>query len=297
MGPAAAFAQIGFLRTEGEESTYRLSSTGYTDDEHPIDLVRGYLVACVAESLKFEGAATYASQLMDMVREDEQENRCLKMKTLVEKQIFTDLLYQYHDVYQFYGFDINQYQDGEKLVSRFLSIFKKHPSAKKFFIEFLHRKGFEQISKSSQLVINDQGNIEIYHTMPLFDFFSSARLISRAIRNTKLFALDGRSFSEIRIWNEDDEDISKYFRKVMSSEKNENWNRNYREGFFAAHVVSAAIMESITEHDREEITRLKLLDIFEDMINILQSMNKENPEWQSPKRNLTSLANLIKYGA
>ncbi len=274
MGPAAAFALIGFLKTEGEETVYRLSSTGDTDDEHPIDLVRGFLVADAAGSLVFGGAATYAFQLRTLVSEDVRVNNLLEMKTLFKRQKFEQLLYKYYQV------DTSIVMFGESLEVVAQRIFN-NPQQKRLFIKFLHREGFDLIKRTSKLAVRADGTIEIYHTMRVKYFFKSAWLIAKVIRETKLKVLDDRSFSDIRSWSMRDEKISNYFQKVMSSEDN-LWDFDYREGFFAAHVVSAAIMESITERDGEKITRGKLHFVFQKMITILQSMNQANPEWEQP---------------
>jgi hypothetical protein len=72
MGPAAAIGVIGYFRglNAALGNGSKLSNEGPANDEHPADIVRGYLAAETVRQLSFKGATAWAKSLTEQTEAD-----------------------------------------------------------------------------------------------------------------------------------------------------------------------------------------------------------------------------------
>jgi hypothetical protein len=68
MGPSAGIGLIGYFRALGNG---KLSTIGYSEGPHPIDLLRGYLAASVTKRLHFENSDLWSKAITAETRKDD----------------------------------------------------------------------------------------------------------------------------------------------------------------------------------------------------------------------------------
>jgi hypothetical protein len=98
----------------------------------------------------------------------------------------------------------------------------------------------------------------------------SAKIVANAIMKTKLKCLENHSLDQIRNWGNVDEFIAKFIRTLLKTSN--SLTEEYRSGFYAAHVVAAAVAESLSKDADIEI-------IFTRMVTLLKIMHDTNPAW------------------
>jgi len=98
----------------------------------------------------------------------------------------------------------------------------------------------------------------------------SARIVANAIMKTKLKCLENHSLDQIRNWGNVDEFIAKFIRTLLKTSN--SLTEEYRSGFYAAHVVAAAVTEALSKDADVEI-------IFTRMVTLLKIMHDTNPAW------------------
>ena len=280
MGPAAAFSLIAFLRSLGaqNEDDFKLSARGYINDEHPIDLLRGFLVAYVVQAMpvdRFSKGAEYAQLVMREVEKDATGINNLKFNTIVlgELNHLKDLL---GDFLKKQRLQLEYPSSWDEPMQTAIALINNE-KLKDPFTKFLASEGLPQTRKSARLTENIHKMSMLHIPLVLDDFKRSAKIVAQTIMNQPLQALGGLSLSNIRCWNNGDEKIQVAFKKVLSGIEKIG---NYSEGYFAAHVVSAAVIESISDTRSTPITQEKLEKVFGRMVSVLQSMHTTNPEWQ-----------------
>lgn len=67
IGPSFGIALMGYFRSSGND---KLSTIGYKEGPHPIELLRGYLAAAVTKKLHFEEAASWSQVIANEVKRD-----------------------------------------------------------------------------------------------------------------------------------------------------------------------------------------------------------------------------------
>ena len=74
MGPAVPVATIGFFRAlnavTNKNKEFKLNTIGTFEDEHPADILRGFLAASVVRLLEFDGANEWADYIMAETNKD-----------------------------------------------------------------------------------------------------------------------------------------------------------------------------------------------------------------------------------
>lgn len=98
----------------------------------------------------------------------------------------------------------------------------------------------------------------------------SAKMVAGAIMQTKLESLENHSLDQIQNWRNTDETIAVYLRTILRTA--ESLTEEYKSGFYAAHVVAAAVTESLT-------SGADLDTIFKRMVSLLKVMHDTNPAW------------------
>jgi hypothetical protein len=284
MGPAAAFSLIAFLRTPLNDDLFTLSTRGYVNDKHPADLLRGFLVAYAVECMSLAGpfkqASKYAQLIMKEVEKDAKGVTTLQLDTVVikEKEV-SSLLAEFCrkcKLPTLFLKDLTPDECVEKILND-----QEHRQP---FIDFLASKGMPQTAESASQTTDLESCLMFSHEASLETFKQSAHLVAQTVMLTNLFVLNNHSFSDIRLWNNKDEKISRMFSQLLNLEDEDDPVKEYKEGYFAAHVVSAAVMNSIIETPGEKITAAKLQKIFKRMITILKTMHRTNPEWRLSPR-------------
>lgn len=98
----------------------------------------------------------------------------------------------------------------------------------------------------------------------------SAEIVASTIMKTKLRTLENHSLDQIQNWRDQDEQISNFIRTLLRTTG--SLRDEHRTGFFAAHVVAAAVTEALSAASDLEI-------IFDRMIALLKDMHDTNPSW------------------
>lgn len=102
------------------------------------------------------------------------------------------------------------------------------------------------------------------------DAKKSAKIVAHSIMKTKLASLENHSLDEMQNWRNEDEEIVTLLRPLLNSMG--SLPDAYKSGFYAAHVVAAAVTEAISkDHD------INL--IFDRMVSLLKDMHDTNPSW------------------
>ncbi|HWQ18650.1 MAG TPA: hypothetical protein VN455_02655, partial [Methanotrichaceae archaeon] len=94
MGPAAGLGLVGYFK--GANAAYngksKLRTLGYEDDNHPADILRGYLASSVVRLLKFNGAEGWSDYLMAETDKDALNSTILiNARVLSDKQDRTEI--------------------------------------------------------------------------------------------------------------------------------------------------------------------------------------------------------------
>jgi hypothetical protein len=98
----------------------------------------------------------------------------------------------------------------------------------------------------------------------------SARIAAACLVQTKMTCLNNHALGDIQNWSDDDERIVKQIRSILRMTN--PLPEVYAKGFYAAHVVAAAVIEAFFGN-----TDISLL--FVRMINVLKTMHDKNPSW------------------
>jgi hypothetical protein len=102
------------------------------------------------------------------------------------------------------------------------------------------------------------------------DAKKSAEIVAETLMQSKMQALENHSLVDIQDWRDQDEQIVRDIRPVLSTVCQSP--EAYVRGFYAAHVVAAAVMEGLSKD-------ADLPVIFDRMQLILKIMHDANPSW------------------
>ncbi|MBS0648315.1 MAG: hypothetical protein JSS10_03710 [Verrucomicrobia bacterium] len=270
LGPAGAFSMIGFLKALGENRSFKLANISFLGDEHPVDLLRAFVVKAAVNLLPLTDRTMYTA--------------------LIEQTLANDL----KGINEIWLDSVNT--QSPDIQAFFRCHLKKHPLDELSFKEIdngiaalLHGSlgtnacinNLKNISRNQKTKLarsDERGSNTVSHDAFLIDKSrQSAELFAQVVMTTPLKALGGKSFSEIRAWKDKDEKIANTFRKILLLE--DDIVDKYKEGCFGSHVVSAAIMESISDTSTNPMNQARLQSIFKRMISILNTLHKTNSEW------------------
>ncbi|MCY9581443.1 hypothetical protein [Paenibacillus alvei] len=98
----------------------------------------------------------------------------------------------------------------------------------------------------------------------------SAKIVAAAIMTTKLHTLENHSLDQIQNWRNRDESLTAQLRALLSTAG--PLPEHLRSGFYAAHVVAAAVTGALVQHADIDM-------IFQRMKLLLKSMHDHNPSW------------------
>lgn len=98
----------------------------------------------------------------------------------------------------------------------------------------------------------------------------SALIAANCLVQTKMECLGNHALGEIQNWCDEDEDIVRQIRLILKAI--EPLPEIYSKDFYAAHVVAAAIVESLQGN-------IEVPMLFMRMINILKAFHDKNPSW------------------
>lgn len=108
---------------------------------------------------------------------------------------------------------------------------------------------------------------------------ASAAAVARAIVQTRLPALEGRSLGEIQGWTNEDEAIVASLRQQLASgasgARAGGAPGKYAQGAYAAHAVAAGVYEAVAGGQPPgQVTR--------ELVAMLDAMHAANPAWKEP---------------
>jgi hypothetical protein len=98
----------------------------------------------------------------------------------------------------------------------------------------------------------------------------SAAIVANTLVRTRAQALEGHALGYIQNWRNRDEEIVRSLRVTLNTTS--DVSAQLKDGFYAAHVVAAAVMCAIS-------TQSPLPMLFERMITLLKAMHDQNPSW------------------
>jgi hypothetical protein len=98
----------------------------------------------------------------------------------------------------------------------------------------------------------------------------SAKIVASALVQTKLNSLEHHALGDIQNWRNRDERIVKQLRFLLTATG--PLSDHCASGMYAAHVVAAAVTESVS-------SEADISCIFERMVTILKTMHDANPSW------------------
>lgn len=98
----------------------------------------------------------------------------------------------------------------------------------------------------------------------------SAKIVATTIMTEKLHSLENHSLNEIQNWSNNDENIAASLRILLQTTG--SLKEEYRSGYYAAHVVAAAVTAGLSAHSDLDI-------IFNRMQSLLKIMHDTNPAW------------------
>ncbi|CAM0117262.1 hypothetical protein [Rhabdochlamydiaceae symbiont of Dictyostelium giganteum] len=284
MGPAAAFSLIAFLRILRSTPSQTLIAEVYLKDKHPADLARGFLLANAVSFMHSKGftkGKNYGSLLFQELERDcqfvtEFKVNQINMGTRAEMRAYFKEFCAQQRINLRLPFYYTAFQSAHSLLN------DSHHKEK--FTEFLLKKQIPQTLKEAKNAPNIHSMTMKYTSISIQEMKRSAEVVAYTIMNSKLQALQGRSLADIRCWSDTDEKNYEVFRSLLRIEEAFDPVKKYKEGFFAAHVVSAAVMESILEEESNPLTAQKIKHTFSRMLTILQTMHQTNNEWQPLKK-------------
>ncbi len=118
---------------------------------------------------------------------------------------------------------------------------------------------------------NDLSNIRLEGVdVNAEDAKKSAKIVASTIVKTKMNALENTPLIRIQNWRNRDEKIVKTLRSLITTAG--QLPQGFAKGTYAAHVVSAAVMESISGDADIPLT-------FDRMLGMLKTMHDGNPSW------------------
>lgn len=275
LGPAGAFSMIGFLKALGENRGFKLANISILGDEHPVDLLRAFVVQAAVNLLPLRDRATYTDLIEQTLTNDLKGIKDICLDSLDTQDV---------DVQSFFWRflrksrfdDVNDILSIEEVSQATDSMLKGNLGHQNSIPELIRRVQYKKELIPARS--DERGAHTVsYEALPLDQGRQSAELFAQVVMTTPLKALGGKSFSQIRAWNDEDEKISTTFRKMLLLEK--DIVEKYTEGCFGSHVVSAAIMESISDSPTSPLNQSRLQSIFKRMISILNTLHKSNSEW------------------
>lgn len=204
MGPAVGVSLIGYFRAinasmGGHMKLWNMSYHIYYDN-HPADILRGYLAASAIGRLSFDSAKEWAAAIQTEVNKD-------------LGQIRLNILPKYNRSPDLNSGTVISPEDGRK----------------------------------------------------------SADIVAETIMKYKLESLEGHCLTDIQDWRNIDEEIVMMLRSALRS-YDPRADDTLEKGFYAAHVVDAAIREALVAGSDIQL-------IFNNMITLLKAMHDENPMW------------------
>ncbi len=108
------------------------------------------------------------------------------------------------------------------------------------------------------------------YIVELSDAKLSANIVAFCLVNTKMKRLENHSLGEIQNWSNEDENTVNNLRSILKERG--PLPEPYGKGFYAAHVVAAAVLEGL-------IGDTGIPSIFTRMMEILKLMHDKNPSW------------------
>jgi hypothetical protein len=102
------------------------------------------------------------------------------------------------------------------------------------------------------------------------DAKKSALIAANCLVQTKMECLGNHALGEIQNWHDDDENLVMQIRSILKT--TDPLPEVYVKDVYAAHVVAAAIVESLQGN-------IEVPMIFTRMINILKTLHDKNPSW------------------
>ncbi|MFB3765293.1 MAG: hypothetical protein ACE14P_08600 [Methanotrichaceae archaeon] len=101
----------------------------------------------------------------------------------------------------------------------------------------------------------------------------SAGIVAGCLSQTKMICLNNHALGDIQNWSDNDEYLVKQIRSVLRT--TDPLPELFNKGFYAAHVVAAAITEALFgDSDNSDIPLL-----FARMISALKMLHDKNPSW------------------
>jgi len=275
LGPAGAFSMIGFLKALGKNRSFKLANISYLGDEHPVDLLRAFVVKGAVNLLQLTERPTYTNLIEQALADDLKGINEIWLDSLDTQPV--DIQGLFWRVLRKTRFDDIHDELSFKEVDKAVGLMLSGRLGDQYSIDrlvWLVKNRTAEIPARS----DERGTDTISReSFSLDKCRQSAELFAQVIITTPLRALGGKSFGQIRAWNDEDEKISATFRKMLLLEK--DIVEKYKEGCFGSHVVSAAIMESISESPASPLNQIRLQAIFKRMISILNTLHKSNSEW------------------
>jgi hypothetical protein len=98
----------------------------------------------------------------------------------------------------------------------------------------------------------------------------SATIVANTLVRTRTEALEGHALGYIQNWRDRDERIVRWLRRSLTT--NDELPSPLEDGFYAAHVVAAAITAAVA-------TSGNLSLLFERMVTLMKAMHDQNPAW------------------
>lgn len=99
-------------------------------------------------------------------------------------------------------------------------------------------------------------------------------IIAETVIKHRLESLGGYAFGEIRKWSNADEEVVKVLRPVLYAPLRP-LSADIEKGYYAVHVVAAAMLEVMLG----EFSPLKMQNVFNGMITLLDRMHRANTSW------------------
>lgn len=102
------------------------------------------------------------------------------------------------------------------------------------------------------------------------DARQSAAIVASTLMRSKMESLDNHALGDIQDWRDHDETITRKLRAILTSSN--QLPRTYAKGFYAAHVVAAAVTAALSRDGDVDL-------LFSRMVTILKTMHDGNASW------------------
>ncbi len=122
----------------------------------------------------------------------------------------------------------------------------------------------EGLKDLNTIILNDKVKVDPASAQ------KSATTVAKTLMSTRFEALANNAFQEIQDWADVDEKIVADLRKVINGKK--VLAQDELKGFYAAHVVSAALYEGL-------LVKQSIEPLFTRMLALLKKMHDANPNW------------------